>query len=484
MQQLSSQDALFVYLENSKMPLHIGGLYIFGIEEGGKQFDFQDFRDYLEKRLHLSSIFRQRLVEVPLHLGKPFWVDDPDFDLDHHLFHIALPKPGKLRDLADLSAQIYNPPMDRNRPLWKLTFVTGLENIEGLPTKDAFAMIAQVHHSMIDGKSGVEIMTALLHLGSEPPKVRPPKEEWKPERVPTGIELMTRSYGNALGTPLKIFNFVRDSAPKAFDAAKELSNEILKLPTFGANAKKSGEVPKTRFNVPVTGHKIFGAVDVPLSQIKAIKNEIEGATVNDVLLATCGGALRRYLLDKEDLPKESLVAVSPISIRAKNEEGKMGNHISAMWVALGTDTKNPLKRLKRICKKTKASKTVGKAIGADKIMEFVPSEIAALASRLYTKMGMSEKHKPFFNLIITNVPGPPIPLYMNGFRLLNHYGFGAVFDGIGMMIVIFSYAGNVSVCITSCKEIIPDIRTLTNYIREELNALSEALELDINVTHS
>ncbi len=483
MQQLSSQDALYVYLETPKMPLHIGGLYIFGIEDGSKEFDFQDFKNYLKERLHLSRIFRQRLVEVPMHLGKPFWVDDPDFDLDHHLFHVALPKPGNLRTLANLAAQIYNPPMDKSRPLWKLTFVTGLDSIEGLPTKDAFGMIAQVHHSMIDGKSGVEIMNAILHLGPTPPKVRPPKEEWKPERIPTGVELMTRSYGNALSTPLKFFNFVKDAAPKAFDVAKELSSEILKLPTFKTTAQKTGNVPKTRFNVPVTGRKIFGATDIPLSQIKAVKNKVEGATVNDVLLAACGGALRRYLLEKEELPEDSLVAVSPISIRAKDEQGKMGNRISAMWVALATDTKNPLKRLKRICKKTKASKAVGKAIEADKIMEFVPSEVAALASRLYTKMGVSEKHKPFFNLIITNVPGPPIPLYMNGFRLLNHYGFGAVFDGIGMMIVIFSYAGNVSICVTSCEEIIPDIKTLTNYIRTEMNALSEALELETHETN-
>ena len=469
MKQLSGQDAMFLFLETPKMPLHIGGVYIFTRSEKEEPFDFETFKTYIDNRLHLSRVFRQRLIMVPMDLGKPFWVEDPDFDLNHHLFHVALPKPGKLRELAELAAQIYNPPLNRERPMWKLTFVTGLENIEGISSENAFAMIAQVHHSMIDGASGVEIMSALLDPTPEPREVKRPRKKWKPERIPTGVELLARSYSNSIGTPFKFVNFLTQHAPKAFDVRSELKNHDVKKPEHKQTA------PKSIFNVPVSSNKVFGAIDVPLEQLKQIKNEVENATVNDVILSICGGALRRYLKEKKKLPRRSLVAASPISIRTKKASGKMGNKISVMFPKIGTNISDPIERLEKISRKTKSSVKKGRAMGADKIMELVPSEVAALAGRLYTKLGLSEIHKPFVNLIITNVPGPKEPLYMNGFQLVQNYGFGAVFDGIGLMIVVFSYAGNVSICATSCKEIIPDMTNFTRYVHEEVDELTEAL---------
>ncbi len=466
MRQLSGQDSMFVFLESNKTPMHIGGLYI--LDSPGKAFDFNSFKTFFEERLHLSDIFRQRLVEVPLDLGNPFWVDDPDFNIDHHIFHVALPKPGGRKELANLAATLYNPPLDKSRPLWKVTFITGLQLDE--LSDDAFAILIQVHHAAIDGKSGVAIMASILSMTEEPFQPLPPKKPWKPKKLPSITEQLSESFGNRFKKPKKFFELIKDTASKQKKISKELSKGLIQPPP------KPMAAPKTFMNVPMSGKKRFGAIDIPLKEIKKIKNIVEGATVNDVLLSVCAGGLRKYMIKNGRLPIKNLVGLAPISVRKSDEVEDMGNRISAMLIDLATNEIDPIKRLQLIRENTRASKTYSQALPADQIMEFVPSEVAALAGRLYLKMGLSQLHNPFFNLIITNVPGPPIPLYMNRYKLQRLYGLGAAMDGLGLMIIIFSYAGMISLSVTADANALEDIDIFTGFLRESYNELQEAVE--------
>lgn len=471
MQQLSAQDAFFLHIESPKTPMHIGAIYIASFDDPKQTFDFDAMKEMIRSRLHLSKVFRRRLIEAPLDSVKPFWIEDPDFNLDAHMFHVALPKPSNMRGLAKLAAQIYNYPLDRNRPLWKLTFITGLEGLEGIPP-NSFAVVVQVHHANIDGMSGAEMMVAIFDWTVQPRDVPSPKKEWKPQSIPTTLEIIKKGYKGVAGnTPVKLMKFLANTAGKFLDIAKEAAATLAPPPPMPMTA------PDSILNVPVSANKTFGAVDIPLSQIKKVKNLINGK-VNDVVLAICSGALRRYLKERKKLPRKPLVAMAPISVRSKDEKGDMGNRISAMLVGLATNIADPIKRVKKIRENATGSKLYGKANSVDEIMEFIPSEVAALAGRLYTRMSISKLHRPFFNVVITNVPGPPMPLYLNGARIINHYGLGITFDGVGLMIVVFSYAGVLSICATSTEEIMPDVSKFAQYIRQSLHELEELLEKD------
>ena len=466
MRQLSGQDAMFLFLESEKNPMHIGGLYIF--DSPGKPLDVNSFKTFFEDRVHLSHIFRQRLLEMPFDMGNPFWVDDPDFDLDSHFEVKELKAPGGRKELVEAAAEGYEKPMDRSKPLWKATFMTGLQ-MDGL-SEDAFALLVQVHHAAIDGKSGVEIMASLFSMTEEPFLPPPPKEPWNPKKLPNKAGLLTESYGKRFSKPRKFFNLIKDTAAKQKDFKKEIGHGLMKPPPLPMAA------PKTFMNVPMSGKKIFGAIDIPLKEIKFIKNAVEGATVNDVILSVCAGGLRKYMIQHGRLPIKNLVGLAPVSVRKDGESSDGGNQISAMLFDMATNEVDPIKRLESLRKHTRASKAYSQALPADQIMEFVPSEVAAMAGRLYLKMGLSKMHSPFFNLIMTNVPGPPIPLYMNGYKLQRLYGLGAVMDGLGVFIIIFSYAGKISLSITADKNALEDMDLFTDSLRIAYNDLKEAVE--------
>lgn len=467
MQQLSGLDATFLYMENPRTPMHIGGVYIYALPESGEGFVFDSFLQFFESRLHLSRVFRQRIVEAPLHMGHPYWIEDADFDLENHLSVVGVPEPGTLESLMELAANFYSRPLDRTKPLWEIVFVTGLEKIKGLP-KGAFAMVSKVHHAAIDGGSGVEIMGALHDLQVEPRIVKPPEEAWEGERVPTGLELVARSYGKAVGTPLRLLKFVSNTVGGAIDVAAEIVKNRISSPPFPFSA------PPTFFNTTVTSHKTFSGESLSLDRIKALRKALPGATVNDIVLAICSGSLRNYLLEREELPEKPLVAMAPISVRKESQKKAAGNQVSAMLVSLATTEADPLKRLEMIRESAGGSKVYSKALGANQIMDFVPSEVAALAARLYTRMHVAEKLDPVYNMVITNVPGPPMPLFLNRAQLISHYGLGITLDGQGLFIAVFSYAGRVFISTTSCREIMPDLRKLTMGFKAALLELEVA----------
>lgn len=470
MQQLSALDASFVYFESSRTPMHIGGIYIFEPLKDGKTVNYDSFRDYLSARLHLAKPFRQRLVEAPLEIGYPVWVNDPEFNIENHLSFMALPKPGGYTELRNLASRLFSRQLDRSRPLWEAVIVEGLDGCEDLP-KGAFAMIVKVHHAAIDGVSGAELLVALFDFIPQGRRMSTPPP-FEPERIPTGVELLAKSTGNIspINTPLKLAKFLTKSVGKTVGLAASSKYKKLKAPPFPYTA------PKTRFNVKVSPHRVFGGLRISLKRIKDIKNSFEGITVNDVILAVCSGALRRYLNEKDELPKKkSLIALAPISIRSKAQSGQGGNKISAMLVSLATHIDVPLARLQMIHESTVGSKVYSGAMQAEQLMDFIPSSVAALAAKMYTQLEISELQRPF-NLVITNVPGPQIPLYMNGAQLISNYGFAPLLDGLGLLIALFSYNGMVSVGITTTREIMPDIDLFKQYILESLDELETAVE--------
>ena len=471
MQQLSLTDSIFLYAEDERMPMHIGSIYIIVPDKEEVEFDFESLRQFMLDRIHLSPVYRRRLLETPLNMGRPYWINDPDFNIDNHLFHVSLPKGGTRADLLKLAAQIYSRPLDRSKPLWSQTVISGLENVETVP-KNAYAMVTKIHHANIDGMGGTEIMKAMLDLSPTPRKVPPPKAAWKPEKISSMPALIAKDYAK------RIFEY-----PKSVGKFLSSTTSSLRTMSQGLTPKELMEqlkpgkfAPQSILNQSVTPTKDFGFIDMPISRVKKIKN-LGKVKVNDVMLAICSGGLRKYLLEKEALPNRSLIAGVPVSMRSTadmNADG--GNQVNMMSVELETTEKDPIQRLLKIHNKTKQSKVIAKAAPVDSITKLIPSEVAAAASKLYTRMGFLSKYALMHNVYITNVPGPPMPLYINGGRILHNYGFGITTENMGLMIVILSTEDRFTITLTVCKDIIPDPQHLADCIQSSLNELEHALE--------
>ncbi|MDJ0842309.1 MAG: wax ester/triacylglycerol synthase family O-acyltransferase, partial [Acidobacteriota bacterium] len=399
----------------------------------------------------------------------PYWVEDPNFDLDNHLLEAELPEPGGLAELNDLAARFFSTCLVRHRPLWEVVFVGNL-NLEGYP-EGCCVSLSKVHHSAIDGVSGAEIMGAMMDPSPEPRKL-PEPTPWKPERIPSTAELLARTYGKAVGKTMSLGKFVGKTVAGTIRVAAGGDLRKVKPPPMLMTA------PKTRLNIPVSAHRTFGFRVFPLERIKAAKNKA-GATVNDLVLAMCAGALRAYLAGREDLPADKpLIAMAPISTRSDKQKGTGGNQVTGMLVSLATDIADPVERLDTIMGSTRGSKVYSSAAKVTDLVELIPSETAALATRLYCSMKVAERHNPFFNCIITNVPGPQVPLYMAGTRILTNAGMAPIFDGIGLIIVITSYNGTLAISTTSCDSVIPDIEALLEGFEPALAELEEALPVE------
>jgi WS/DGAT/MGAT family acyltransferase len=464
MQQLSPLDSAFIYLESERTPMHIGGVYLIDRARAGDAFNLETVREHVRSRLQVARTFRQRLVEVPLALGHPFWIEDPEFDLDRHLPHHTLPEPGGKRELMELATEIFARPLDRERPLWEMAFVEGVDSYAGL-SPGSVALIARVHHAAVDGMSGAEIMGALL---DPTPEGRPPlpPDPWRPEPVPGGLALAARSYG---GLGAKSLGLARTLGRTIGGAGKLVGGA---LTGRAGGMELPMRAPRTPLNATVTDRRSFGGVDFDLARVKALRSTVPGSTVNDVLLAVCSGALRDWLRAREALPSRSLVAMVPVSVRPHEDSGgQLGNQVSAMLVSLGTDEPDPHRRLAAIRASTSSAKSYGRALPANRLMDFVPSETAALASRVYLSARLAELHRPFFNLVITNVPGPQIPLYLAGAPIHGHVGMAPVFDGMGLILVIFSLHGRISIGITACRRAMPQARELESLLEKSLAAL-------------
>ncbi len=452
MRQLQGMDASFVALETRNSPMHIGSILVYNPQTAPGSFvRFKDILQFIGERAQLSRTMRQRLVRVPFDLDYPYWVEDPDFDLEYHVRHIALPKPGDWRQLCIQAARIFARPLDLDRPPWEFTVVEGLDNVTGI-TPGSFAMVTKVHHAAIDGISGIDLMEALhtLRPGDPPPST---PDTWKPERIPNPIELLGKSYFNAVTNPLKQLEVAAKAAP---GLAKAIKGLVVKDFTVSPDLI----APKSRFNRAISPHRVVEGRSFKLAQIKAIRALAEGAKVNDVFLAIIGGAMRKYLLAKNDLPRKTLTAMAPISVRAGTEKGDMGNQVAAMIAPLGTHIEDPAERLAFVYSQTANSKAMSDAIGARNMTEMSkvsPALFMALGAQLYTRLGLANRGAaPPFTTIVTNVPGPPVPIHFAGARLESMMGLLCLTDGLGLGHVVQSYCDEATIAFTADRELLPD----------------------------
>ena len=473
MQQLTGVVASFFYLETPRTPMHIGGIMIYdpATTKTGKQ-GFKDILNSIEERLHLARTFRQKLVQVPFSMDHPYWIEDKDFDLEYHVRHIRLPEPGDWRQLCIQAARLHSRPLDMSRPLWEFTVIEGLDAIAGLP-KGCYAIVSKVHHAGIDGVSGVDLVEAIHDLEPYPESVRAAQRPWTGERVPNPVELIVRAQLNNFTQPFRFAEVLARSVP----AVGRLTQGLARKEFESASVRP----PRTRFNRLVSAHRVIESRQFDLQEVRAIKNNVTGATVNDVILTVCGGALRRYLESKHELPDDPLVAMAPISVRSAEGKGAMGNQISAMTVALGTHIADPLERLDAVHYSASASKEMNNAIGARLLTDysqFIPSTTAALAARVYTQMGLANQMNVPFNCVITNVPGPQVPLYSAGARLVTQHGLGPIFDGMGLIMPVFSYCGHINISFTSCREMVPDPEFFAQCLQDSFDELKHACGLE------
>jgi diacylglycerol O-acyltransferase / wax synthase len=483
MRQLTSLDAQFLHVESTTTVGHVGGLLVLdpsGVPGG--ELTLSALRAVLEPRLHLAAPLRQRLVEVPLGLGRPYWVDDPEFDLEFHLREVALPLPGNPQQLGEQVARIHARPLDRTRPLWEMYLIHGVDG-------DRAAIYSKIHHAAIDGVSGAEILATIMDLTEEPRVVE--DIDWTPGPLPGRVELLERGLLSTVTQPWDLLRTVPKTLPHLADlpgatnvpgirAISDVSAAVAKVVTGGAAVSGPAErrelrPPRTPFNGPITAHRRFSFGSLPLADIKTVKNAF-GMTVNDVVMALCASALRRWLLDHDALPTVPIVVAVPVSIRTGDRPGSGGNQISVMVAEMPTEVGDPAERLTSVMAAMTNAKRHFQAVPATILQDLstvIPTALSGLAARQLFKL-VTAPGLPF-NLFVSNVPGPQVPLYVAGARVLGLYPVSAVTDMTGgLNITLFSYDGSIDFGLIACRELVPDVWNLIDYLRD---ALAELLDL-------
>jgi WS/DGAT/MGAT family acyltransferase len=462
-------DASFVAMETRTSPMHIGSILIYNPETAPGGFvRFKDILRFYQSRLQLSKTVRQKLVRVPFDLDYPYWIEDKDFDLEYHVRHVALPKPGDWRQLCIQAARIFARPLDLTRPPWEFTIVEGLDNVPGV-ARGSFAIVTKVHHAAIDGVSGIDLLEALHTLAPDAP---PPSEPdtWKGEDPPNFAEMMTKSWLHGITNPVRQLEVAAKAMPGLARTIKGLAKKDFSL-------KGEMMAPRSRFNAVISAGRVVEGRSVPLADIKAIRTAAPGAKVNDVFLAIVGGAMRQYLLAKNDLPDKTLTAMAPISVRSANEKNDMGNQVAAMIAPLGTQIKDPLERLAYVFSQTTNSKAMSDALGARNMTEISkvsPALFMALGAQLYTRLGLANRVGPPFSTVVTNVPGPPVPIYSAGARLESMMGLLCLTDGLGLGHVVQSYVKEATIAFTACRKLMPDPEFYAQCIEDSFAELKEA----------
>ncbi len=464
--QISGYDAAFLYAESPTSPMHIASLVIV---EGS--LNFKDFKNIVASKLHLMPKFRQRLLHVPMDLDYPYWVDDPNFELDLHLNRIRLAEPTNWEALRRTTSRLFSAPLDLRRPLWSIHFIEGIDEIPQLP-KGSVAIVSKVHHVMIDGSSGVGLMGVLFNQDDKVTPIDKSKiKKFEPDPLPDNISLLLKSGYGFLKNPFKIPKTIAETA-MAF--MKTRASKTLSIQKEFTTARYP--VPITIFNGNVSPKRTWGTAILSFDRVNALR-KVMGVSINDLILAVCAGAIRRYLKEKEKLPLQPLVANVPISIR-NEEDTSDGNKIANMMVQLATHIEDPLERLEYIQEQTMLGKSRHKTRGAktlSKMADAVPFGLANLAAGLYSKYNIKDLHRPPFNVTITNVPGPSKVLYLNGHKVVSIFGLTPVVDGFGLIIAAFSYNGKISITTTSDKRTMPDCYVFSRYIRESANELEELI---------
>ena len=471
--QLSAQDAQFLYIQTAANLTHITGVSIYdpSTAPDGK-VRLKDIITHFQSRLHTSPVFKRKIHRLPLDYDHPYWVEDKYFDLESHIWHSRLPEPGDWRQFCIFLARHHSRPMDMSRPIWDIMVLEGLDGIPDFP-KGSYAVITRVHHSAIDGTSAAHFFAAISDINAQgTPVMNIPEQDIDYGDMPSPAKAWVRATSSNVTSPVKMTNSLMRFAPAAVTAARK---NIARRKSDSDRADRS--IPETRFNGPVSPQKVFDSATFNLSDLKAIKNAVEGATINDVVLAICGGALRQYLTKHHELPDTSLVGWAPVNARKKaGQEKSPGNRISAMSVKIGTDIADPLKRLAAIRDLTQQTKAAKAGLSA-RLMTDLTQHIPGATMARVAKVMTSERFAPkLSNVFISNVPGPQIPLYMNGAMCTHQYALAPLGNGMGLFIATPSYNGMMSFNVTSDRKIMPDIAFFRTCIEDSFEAFNAAIK--------
>jgi len=492
-QQLSGIDVSFLNMETPSVYGHVASMTIFDVENappGGAGVEAT--KRVILERIDKLAPFRRRLVEVPLGLDLPYWIEDPNFDIDFHVRGHAVPAPGTPDQLAEVVSRIHARPLDRSRPLWELYV------IEGVDGGRRIAQLTKVHHATIDGASGALMLAAILDTAPDAAHEEP--VAWMPDVFPTVQELFKRTVVQYVRNPERFIRLsvrsLRELGESTRSVGIKVMAEMIATPMPGPfgdllrrrlrsspnevddpPALPGTAAPRTPWNATITPHRRFSFTTIPLEDAKAVRRAV-GCTFNDVVMALCSTTLRNYLLEKGALPDEPLIAAVPVSVRTGDESDMYQNRVSMLLADLATNEPDVLARLRRVQQSMTKAKTQFAAIPADTLQDFTqfaPPAIAARAMRMYSRLKIADRTAPPFNLIISNVPGPNIPLYSAGACLEHFYPISALTDGQGLNMTVQSYNGNLDFGFVTCRELVPDVWHLTELLQEAMAELLAAV---------
>jgi diacylglycerol O-acyltransferase / wax synthase len=472
MQQLTGLDAAFLALETANTTGHVGGVSVLDPSTAPKPLTLALLTEVLSERLPLVPVLRRKLLQVPFGLDQPYWVDDASFDIEYHVREIALPRPGSQAQLTEQVSRLHSRPLDRSRPLWEIYLITGL-------ARRRVAVYTKIHHAAIDGASGAELLTILLDLEPQG-RALPPSQPFRPVPAPRSVALAGLAAARLAWRPVQTVRLTNELVrvlPTLAPTVGTLVGGMLGLGRGdgGVIPSAPGRAPATPFNKPITPHRRLALCSVDLATVKTVKNAF-GVSVNDVVMAMSAGALRRWLTEHSALPASPLIAMIPVSVRDPASKAAMGNKVSAMLAMLPTHLADPGQRLEAVHAATQLAKAQQAAIPqglVDQISDFAPPALAARAARVVFATGLLHRLPPF-NLCISNVPGPNVPVYLCGAKLQAHYPVSVVADGQGLNITLVGYLGQLHFGLLACRELIPDIDRLADYLVDELELLLKA----------
>ena len=458
MDRLSSVDVSFLTNESASSHMHVGGILIFE----GPPPSYDDVLDHISGRLHLVPRFRQKLAHPPVQTGRPFWVDDPNFNLTYHVRHSALPAPGSEEQLRKMAARVFSQQLDRTKPLWELWLVQGL-------TRKRFALITKTHHALVDGVSGVDIATVLFDTKPVPEPAEP-DHDWVPDREPSSATLAAKGLEGLLATPVRLARRLEQAIQHPQATMHQVAEAVEGVGEIGWAF--ANPAPKVPLNADIGSHRRFTWVRSDLGQMKRIKNEL-GGTVNDVVLAVVAGAVRDWLhargIRSEGL---ELRAQVPVSIRAEGERGQLGNRLAVMRAPLPVYIADPVRRLQTVTRAMRGLKQSKQALGAEVITrfnDFAPPTLLAQAARINFSTRL-------FNLVVTNVPGPQMPLYVLGRELEDIFPVGFLPPHQALFVAIMSYNGGVNFGLLADYDSMDDLELIARGIERSIAELADAAE--------
>lgn len=444
MDHLSGLDASFLHFETPETPMHVGSLMLLELPKDYKGDYYDDVKEMIGARMHLATVLTRKLAQMPFELAEPVWIEDDDIDLDYHVRSLVLRRPGNMEQLHQLVARLHSSLLDRSRPLWEMYVIEGLED-------GRVAFYSKAHHSGVDGKAGTELAKVLYDLSAEIREVPPPRRKTKRSGgYQLGVAELLQA---AISNNARKYRMLAELLPAAANAVSAAGKVLASQQTgAGERSLNLGMAPKTIFNDSITNQRSYSTLSLPFDEMKALGKQV-GGTVNTVVMAMCSEALRRFLKDRSMLPKAALIAGVPVSLRSEGDDS-MNNQVSSVRVDLATDVANPAERFKVIHASSEAAKAVVRelrpVLGVDVPFTGSPWLMTSLAS-LYGRSNLARQLPPAANVLISNVPGPQLPLYVAGARMTHFYPVSIPYHGSGLNITVQSYAGSLDIGLTACR---------------------------------